>query len=196
MPRPLRLQLPDAFYHVMNRGLAKKDIFYNDKSREIFLEILADACEKFGISVHAYCLMSNHYHLLVQTPNGNLAKFMQHLSGIYTRRYNKFMGIDGPLFRGRFKSVLVSKDSYLLNLSRYIHRNPINFVNNLRSYKWSSYPAYLGLAYCPSWLNKNESLEIMSINSIETYESFVMSEQDSEEIDIINKQIIKFTKGV
>ena len=96
MPRPPRMQYPDAYYHVMNRGIDKNEIFHNSKSYEVFLEILGEACKKFGVIVHAYCLMNNHYHLLLQTPNSNLGKFMQHLGSHYTKRYNKFMEKYGP----------------------------------------------------------------------------------------------------
>lgn len=180
MPRPHRIQFHNAHYHVMNRGLNKNLIFFNDKSYKIFLEILEEACEKFSVIVQAYCLMPNHYHLLLQTPNANLSKFMQHLNGFYTQRYNKFMEKDGPLFRGRYKSILVEDDSYLLSLNRYIHRNPINLVNDLKHYKWSSYPSYLNLAKCPMWLNKNEILKILGSNDVSKYENFVMAKWQSD----------------
>jgi len=161
MPRPLRIEYPNACYHVMNRGSAGNAIFHNNKSYEVFLEILGEACQKFEVIIHSYCLMTNHYHLLLQTPKTNLSKFMQHVSGRYTQKYNKFMQTDGPIFRGRFKSILVEKDEYFLNLSRYIHRNPEPLVKKLSSYKWSSYPAYLNLANCPSWLDKKKTSEIL-----------------------------------
>ncbi|MBM3579941.1 MAG: hypothetical protein FJX34_04130 [Alphaproteobacteria bacterium] len=181
MPRAPRIEYPNAYYHVMNRGIAKNPIFYNDKSYEIFLEILGEACKKFDVVVHAYCLMNNHYHLLLCTHQANLSKFMQRISGFYTRRFNAFMERDGSIFRGRFKSILVDKDTYLLNLNRYIHRNPEALTKNLKSYKWSSYPAYLELADCPPWLNKNESLEMLSADKNKTaYEYFVETEKVSD----------------
>ncbi len=172
MPRPLRIQFDNAYYHVINRGLDKRDIFLNDKGHQIFLEILAESCETFGVMVHAYCLMSNHYHLLLQTPKGNLSKFMQRINGLYTRRFNKFVGGDGPIFRGRFKSKLVEEERYLLTLSRYIHRNPIDFVKSLADYRWSSYPAYLGLNECPVWLNTNFTMELFNMDK-KSYQGFV-----------------------
>lgn len=182
MPRPRRIEYPNAYYHVMNRGVAKNAIFFNDKSYEIFLEILGESCKKFGVTVHAYCLMTNHYHLLLQTPNANLSSFMQHLGCHYAKRYNNFMQTDGPLFKGRFKSIVVEKDSYLLTLSRYIHRNPMAFVKNLKSYKWSSYPAYLKLLECQPWLNKDEVLHMLSMDEDPiSYENFVEKNWPSEE---------------
>ncbi len=181
MPRPPRIQFPNAYYHVMNRGIDKKQIFFNDHSYEVFLEILGEACKKFGVIIYSYCLMPNHYHLLLKTPNANLGKMMQHVNGFYTQRYNKFMEKDGPLFRGRFKSILVDKDSYLLSLARYIHRNPIGLVENLKYYKWSSYPAYLKLAKCPAWLDKSEILQIMNVEKdVTKYEEFVNNEWPSD----------------
>lgn len=164
MPRPPRIEYHNACYHVMNRGAAKNQIFCNEKSYEIFLEILGEACEKFEVIVHCYCLMTNHYHLLVQTPKANLSKFMHHLTFHYVRRYNKFMQIDGPMFRGRFKSKIVEEESYFLGLNRYIHLNPLDFVDDPESYKWSSYSAYLGLSKAQTWLNKDTTLNILGMS--------------------------------
>lgn len=191
MPRPPRIEHEDAFHHVMNRGLEKKLIFHNKKSYEIFLEILQEACEKFGIIVYAYCLMPNHYHLLVKTPKANLGKFMQHINGCYTRRFNKFMERDGPLFRGRFKSILVEGDNYLLHLTKYIHLNPINLVNNLSNYQYSSYPAYLGLVECPTWLNKSDVLSILGINNSSLYKDFVDNPNAQTSIPIFTNNPFK-----
>jgi len=176
MPRPARVQFDNACYHVINRGLSRKKIFINDKGYQIFLEIMEEACQRFGVIVHAYCLMDNHYHLLLQTPKGNLSKFMQRVSSRYTQRFNKFTDGDGPLFRGRFKSMLIEDDPYLLVLSRYIHRNPANFIDNLSSYKWSSYPAYLGEVNCPSWLDVKFSLGLFDMDK-KKYKKFVETQE-------------------
>ncbi|MBW2187841.1 MAG: transposase [Deltaproteobacteria bacterium] len=110
---------------MMNRGRRREDIFEDDGDFRLFLEVLKDTAKMWNLKVSAYCLMSNHYHLLVQTPDGNLSRCMRHLNGVYTQRYNRKHGLDGQLFRGRYKSVLVEEDHYLLELLRYIHRNPV-----------------------------------------------------------------------
>lgn len=115
MSRPLRIQYEGAMYHVMNRGACRQPIFSSNKHREIFLELLAEIVQIFKIEIHAYCLMDNHYHLLIQTPFANLSKAMRHLNSVYTIRYNKMDGKDGALFRGRFKSNLVEDNGYGLH---------------------------------------------------------------------------------
>ena len=159
MPRPIRIKYEDAFYHVMNRGRGHQDIFHNSDYFEKFLESLAEAHQKFGVVIHAYCLMTSHYHLLVQTPLANLDRIMRHINGTYTQRYNRLAETDGTLFRGRYKAILVDVDCYLLQLSRYIHRNPIEttepMVERLEDYQWSSYPAYVGKSKCPEWLERD-----------------------------------------
>ena len=125
MPRPTRVQYPDAFYHVMNRGRGRQAIFHDEAYFRAFLDTLAESHERFDAIIHTYCLMTNHYHLLVQTPRANLDRIMRHINGIYTQRYNRLRKTDGPLFRGRYKAILVDADAYLLQLSRYIHRNPV-----------------------------------------------------------------------
>lgn len=125
MPRPTRIEYRHAFYHVMNRGRGRCNIFYNKEYYSLFLNILSDANQKFGAIIHAYCLMGNHYHLIIETPHGNLSRIMRHINGVYTQKYNKLKGADGSLFRGRFKAILIDEDTYLTGLSRYIHKNPI-----------------------------------------------------------------------
>jgi len=147
MPRPHRIEYHDAYYHVMNRGRGYQRIFHTPPYYNAFLTTLADAHERFGVMIHGYCLMGNHYHLLLQTPHGNLGRAMRHINGVYTQRYNRLKQTDGPLFRGRYKAILVDEDNYLLQLSRYIHRNPVEtkppLVKSLDTYPWSSYPAYI-----------------------------------------------------
>ncbi len=183
MPRPLRINYPGAWYHVMNRGLGYKIIYDNNKHREIFLNLLSEAFEKFGLVIHGYCLMDNHYHLLVQTPYGNLSRAMRHINGVYTQRYNQNKKTDGPLFRGRYKAILIEGDSYLLQVSRYIHLNPLEarIAKKIESYRWSSYKNYIALEACPIWLQTNKILSIMSHQkSTETYWQFVMDGIDEE----------------
>ena len=124
MARPLRIQYPDAWYHVMNRGRNRAKIFYSRADYTAFIELLKDASSLWNIRIAAYCLMSNHYHLLVQTPEANLSRYMRHINGLYTQYFNRTYKSDGQLFRGRYKSIVIDGDSYLPELIRYIHRNP------------------------------------------------------------------------
>ena len=117
MPRPLRIEYEDAYY--------RQHIFHGEAYFDLFLKTLAETHQRFGLQVLCYCLMNNHYHLMVKTPEGNLGRAMRHLNGLYTQRYNRLRKTDGSLFRGRYKAILVENDSYQLQLSRYIHRNPI-----------------------------------------------------------------------
>jgi len=160
MPRAERIEYDNAYYHVMNRGRGRQMIFHGSSYYKAFLEGLAEAHLRFGMEVHAYCLMGNHYHLLLKTPDGNISRAMRHINGVYTQRYNRLKDTDGPLFRGRFKSILIEQDDYLAGLSRYIHRNPVDMkkplVTKLSDYPWSSYPAYLNLLKSPSWLYCDE----------------------------------------
>ncbi|MBU0728624.1 MAG: transposase, partial [Proteobacteria bacterium] len=132
----------------MNRGRRGENIFADKEDYETFLAVLQETSGMFGIEVSAYCLMSNHYHLLVHTPEGNLSRAMRHVNGVYTQRYNRRWKIDGQLFRGRYKSVLVEADSHLLELLRYIHRNPVRagICKTANDYDWSSHAGYLSNA--------------------------------------------------
>ena len=144
MSRPLRIEYPDAWYHVMNRGGRYEDIFEEKKDYSVFLELLQEAIDIFHIKIAAFCLMQNHYHLLIQTPEANISRSMRHINGVYTQRFNKIHGYDGHLFRGRYKSILIDADSYLLQVMRYIHRNPITAgLTDKLNYSWSSHKAYL-----------------------------------------------------
>ena len=121
MARPLRIGYPGAWYHVMNRGAGRRYIFKNNTHRHYFLSLLEDTQDRFHAEWHAYCLMGNHYHLLLRTPDANLQRIMRHLNGLYTQFFNRSERKDGPLFRGRYKAFLVDTQSYWLPLSRYIH---------------------------------------------------------------------------
>lgn len=158
MTRPLRIEFTNAFYHVMNRGRGYQNIFQNDDDFKLFIQTTKEACVQFGIQIHAYCLMDNHYHLLVKTPMANLGRAMRHINGVYTQRYNRLKKTDGPLFRGRYKAIVVDSDEYLLHLSKYIHLNPIkaNLVKNLEDYPWSSYLVYIGKKLDGNFIVSNE----------------------------------------
>ena len=153
MARPLRIELADGYYHVMNRGNNRQDIFLSDQDRKVFLEALADSCEIYHVNLLGYVLMSNHFHLLVHTAGANLSEFMRHFQVSYTVRFNRRNHRSGHVFQGRFKSLLVEADEYLLPLSRYIHLNPVRlrrFENAdvptkaayLKKYVWSSFAGY------------------------------------------------------
>ena len=186
MSRPLRIEYAGAWYHVMNRGRRGEDVFSGKQDFEIFIALLKEAAELWNVRVSAYCLMSNHYHILLQTPLGNLTRFMRHLNGVYTQRYNRLHGYDGQLFRGRYKAILVGEDSYLLELVRYIHRNPLRagIVAALDQYPWSSHHGYLSVAKSWDWLHKDFVLSMLSGGEKKTkkaYQQFIDME-DSKEI--------------
>ncbi|PCK06010.1 MAG: hypothetical protein COA42_17685 [Alteromonadaceae bacterium] len=188
MSRPIRIEYDNAFYHVMSRGKGRQKIFHGDDYYHAFFQCLQEAHERFSLQVHSYCLMGNHYHLLLKTPKGNLSRAMRHVNGIYTQRYNRLKKTDGSLFRGRYKAILIDADSHLLEVSRYIHRNPIEtrtpIVNNLEDYIWSSYPQYMSKsAKCPDWLCRDEMLGMMGGRSTyKSYKKFV-SIGNSKEIE-------------
>lgn len=116
MPRPLRIEYEGAWYHVMNRGANHQNIFHTNEHRKLFLELLTEINQQFYVELHSFCLMDNHYHLLIHTPFANLSKAMRYLDGVYTQRINRMMNRDGPLFRGRYKSILIEEDTYLLQV--------------------------------------------------------------------------------
>jgi putative transposase len=161
MSRPLRIAFPGAYYHVMNRGLAYQNIFSDRPDRLGFLGLLEECHRMWGMRVLAYCLLDNHYHLLIQTPDANLSRIMRHLDGIYTQRYNRKHGRDGPLFRGRYKAIVVDEEEYLLGVARYIHHNPVaaGLVTSPERYRWSSCREYLKRGKGPKWLDRQPLLD-------------------------------------
>ena len=155
MSRPLRIEYPNAWYHIMNRGRRAENIFKDEKDYAMFVELLQEASVAWNVRISAYCLMPNHYHLLIQTPEANIARCMRHISGVYTQKFNRRHGFDGPLFRGRYKSILIDADIYLLQLVRYVHRNPLKAgLCDMDKYKWSSHKGYLSVAKKWNWIYK------------------------------------------
>lgn len=146
MPRPRRFIVPGGWFHVMNRGANHQETYLAERDGTAFFEVLEDCRSLFGLECHAFCLMTNHYHLLVRTPSGDLGAAMQRLDGVYTQAFNRRHQRDGALFRGRYKSVYVSSDAQLLRVVRYIHLNPVEatIVERPIDYRWSSYGAYIG----------------------------------------------------
>ena len=164
MARQWRIEYPGAFYHILSRGNERQEIFRSDDDRELFLELIGDFSSRFQIDVFAYVLMGNHYHLLLKTHEGNLSKAMQWLGTTYTRKINLKYGRIGHLFQGRYKSLLVENDRYLLRLSCYIHRNPLRarIVKRLSDYPWSSFRSYGYARKTPEWLKTGLILGLMS----------------------------------
>lgn len=147
MARPLRIQYAGALYHVTSRGNARQSIFKDDHDRHLFLMTLKRVTDRYRWLCHAYCLMNNHYHLLVETPEGNLAKGMRQLNGVYTQSYNRRHDRSGHLFQGRYTAILVQKDSHLLEVCRYVVLNPVRAraVERPEQWRWSSYGGTAGL---------------------------------------------------
>src|SRR5271165_5597235 len=160
MPRKLRVKYPGAMYHVMNRGDRRENIFWNDQDRESFLLALSEACARTEWQVHAYCLMRNHFHLVIETPQANLVAGMKWLLGVYTKRFNIRHKLCGHVFAGRYKALIVdgSGDGYLQTVCDYVHLNPVRAKLlppkvPLSRFQWSSYGEYLKKpAQRPGWL--------------------------------------------
>lgn len=157
MARQLRIEFPGAFYHVTARGNERKSVFKSVKDREEFLSYLESASNRYGAVIHAYCLMDNHYHILIETPHGNLSKIMQHINSSYTTYFNIRHDRYGHLFQGRYKSILVEVDEYAKELSRYIHLNPVRarMVKTPEEYQWSSCIYYTDKKEAPAWLYRD-----------------------------------------
>lgn len=187
MSRPLRIAYPGAWYHVMNRGRRAEEIFFNEADRKTFITLLQETAESWNLKISAYCLMSNHYHLLVQTPDGNLSRCMRHINGLYTQRFNRRHKKEGQLFRGRYKAVLVDGDSHLLEVLRYIHRNPIRagIVTSFDDYHWSSHQGYLSNAKKWKWLHKDPLLSMLTDTKNRQRSAYIdfVSKGEPEEIE-------------
>ncbi len=154
MARPLRLELAGGLYHVTSRGDGREDIYLCDADRLMWLEVFAQVCRRFNWVCHAWCQMDNHYHLLIETPEANLAQGMRQLNGVYTQSFNRSHGRMGHVFQGRYKAIIVEQDSYLLELARYVVLNPLraNMIKRLEQWPWSSYLATCRQADAPAWL--------------------------------------------
>ena len=157
MARPLRLSFPGAVYHVTSRGNARHDIVADDRDRSQWLSLLAHVVDRYGWLCHAYCLMDNHYHLVIETPKPNLSIGMRQLNGRYTQAYNRRHEQVGHVFQGRFTAILVEKDAHLLELCRYVVLNPVRakIVSHPRLWAWSSYRATVGETKAPGWLTRD-----------------------------------------
>lgn len=190
MARPLRINAPDMLYHVISRGNEKKETFYESSDYKKFLNILEECCSRFRAGIHSYCLMPNHIHLLIETREANLSDLMKRLLGVYTLWFNRKHQRVGHLFQGRYKAFMVERESYLLELTRYIHMNPVQagIVSDPVNYLWSSYRYFVNpQSAAPHFLWKEPILE--SFSSVEEYQAFVL-ERRSE-----SSNPLSFAKG-
>ena len=155
MTRPLRIDFPGAVYHVTSRGNRRTAIFEDDTDASLFLKVLGEALQRFNAKVLAYCLMTNHYHLVIVTPQGGLSLLMRQINGVYSQTYNRRHGVTGHLLQGRFKAILVDHDAYLMELCRYVELNPVRagMVAAAGDWNWSSYAAHVGKVNAPTWLD-------------------------------------------
>jgi len=178
MTRPLRIEYAGALYHVTARGNARERIFLDDDDRREWLGLLGEICAQWGWVVHAYCLMDNHYHVLLETREGHLSQGMRQLNGVYTQRFNRRHGRVGHGFQGRYKAILVQKETYLLELARYVVLNPVRagMVRSAKDWPWSSYRATAGMTEMPAWLSVDWLLSAFGrrrVEAIDGYRRFV-----------------------
>ena len=174
MARPLRITFPGAVYHVTSRGNERKAVFKSNRDREKFLEYLESATKRYQAVIHVFCLMDNHYHLLLETPAGNLPQIMRHINGAYTTYFNVKRERSGHLFQGRYKAIVVDMDTYAKELSRYIHLNPVRakMVEAPEAYNWSSYSLYIGKSKTPEWLHRGFILGYFGKNVSEAQKKY------------------------
>ena len=178
MNRPLRIEFPGALYHVTARGDQHNALYRDDTDRTIWIEVLGLICARFHLVVHAYCQMTNHFHLMVETAEGNLAQCMRQLNGIYSQRVNRRHDLVGHVFQGRYKAVLIQKEAHLLELARYIVLNPVRagMVACVAEWHWSSHHFMLDPAGKPDWLDRQWLLGQFGTKSgqaVEDYGQFV-----------------------
>jgi REP element-mobilizing transposase RayT len=198
MSRPLRIEYPGAFYHVTSRGNEQKDIFKSDADREQFLFYLSASCARYGTIIHAYCLMTNHYHLMLETPFGDLALIMKYINSSYTTYFNVKRKRVGHLLQGRYKAILVEADSYAAELSRYMHLNPVRagMVKFPEDYIWSSYRFYANGGE-PAWLTTGFILDYFGAGDTESRQNYrrYVNEKSTEEytsplIEVVGSTIL------
>jgi putative transposase len=192
MPRKKRDLAENGFYHVFNRGISKKHIQFGTMFHDIFFSQLLAAKYKFNVEIHAFCLMSNHYHLLLRTPDANLDKFMQHFGSSLSRKINRLCGADGALFRSRYKSILVESHDYFIQLLKYIHLNPVDalLTQFAEDYELSSYSTYLCKTTI-SWLTKEFALGFF--NDIHAFKAFHETGTTTEISKLLSKKQLPTT---
>jgi REP element-mobilizing transposase RayT len=195
MARPLRIEFPGALYHITVRGDRQEPIYEDNLDRQHFVELLGEVIMQWNWVCHAYCLMNNHYHLLIETPDGNLSKGMRQLNGVYTQSSNRRHKRAGHLFQGRYKAILVDRDAYFLELARYVVLNPVRagMVKNPGNWQWSNYKAMVGVTKSPPWLTTNALLALFGRKRAlarKHYQQFVVEGIGKESIwKHLNRQI-------
>jgi REP element-mobilizing transposase RayT len=180
MSRPLRIQFLKALYHVTSRGDRKGMIYRDHVDRAVWLSLLAKVCADYHFIVHGFCQMGNHYHLVIETPDGNLSHGMRQLNGTYAQYFNRRHDLVGHLFQGRYYAVLAQREAYLQELSRYVVLNPVRaqMVASPGEWPWSSYSYILAQDSCPDWLDVGSTLRIFSDNpetAVAAYKRFVIA---------------------
>ena len=203
MARPLRIEYPDAVYHVSNYGLDNQRVFPSAKYFDAFFEALGETCSRLNVEVHAFCLLRDQYHLVIKTPEANLSRFMRQIDGLYTQQYQRMKRSDGSLFRGRYKAVLVQSEKYLLPLSRYIHSRVK--ASEINKYPYSSNSLFTRKAKPPAWFNRNETLKQLRVAAAKratAYKKYVAAGLDDETAHFYGKKNLssimgdsKFKKG-
>ncbi len=192
MARPLRLEFPNALYHITSRGDRREDIYEDDEDRITFLSILGNVVADYNWLCHGYCLMSNHYHLIIETLDSNLSKGMRQLNGVFTQTTNRRHKRTGHLFQGRYKAILVDKESYLLELARYVVLNPVRakgMVRIIDDWPWSSYLGMINKVNAEDWLTTDWVLSQFGANRVQAinrYQQFVL-EGVGQEIELWSK---------
>ena len=181
MARPLRIEFPGGLYHVTSRGDRREKIYLDDADRINWLTLFGQVCKRFNWVCHAYCLMDNHYHIIVETAEGNLSRGMRQLNGVYTQTFNRAHSRVGHVYQGRYKAILVEKESYLLELSRYVVLNPVRAgrVKDVEQWPWSSYSAMIGKSSHPEWLQTDWILSQFGKQrkrAVAAYRDFVCAE--------------------
>jgi REP element-mobilizing transposase RayT len=174
----------------MNRGADHRDIFEHDADRQVFLDSAVEAAKRYHLEIHAYCLMTNHFHMLIRSQDGQLAAGMQFLSGRFTHLVNVLVGRDGPLFRGRYVSISIASDTHLVQACRYIHLNPViaGMRPTAESWPWSSAAAYVGSVQAPAWLTTDQVLELFGPRDrLASYRDFMSSTTDAATLDFYAK---------
>ena len=193
MARPVRIEFPGAVYHIFSRGNRQENIFLDDEDRNLFLKILSSTVSRLNWVCHAYCLMSNHYHLLIETPEGLLSKGMQYLNSNYSRKFNKKYGLRGHLFEKRYTAKLIDGNLQLLTTARYIVRNPLaaNMVLDAAKWKWSSYRATVGIERIPDFLFIDDVLSCMSTDRYIAGKFFkdLVHSEDGPETELLLQQV-------
>ena len=196
MARPLRIEYPDATYHVCNYGLDSQRVFPSAKYFEAFLDGLGETCARLNVEVHAYCLLRDQYHLVVKTPEANLSRFMRQVDGLYTQQYQRLKRTDGSLFRGRYKAVLVQADKYLLPLSRFIHSKVK--AADLNNYPYSSYTCFTRKAKPPAWFKRDDTLKQLRTTAAKraaAYKKYVAQGVDEEFAHFYGKKNLSSVMG-